>query len=426
MFFSEILAIFVPHFVLQKLKITLNRLKIMAISWRIACISTLIHLFLGTVYAWSFFQVPIMERTGWNNTETTMAFSLTILTLGITASWAGRKLEKYGSQRLTILGGILFGLGYISASFALEYNNLWLFYACFGVVGGCGLGLAYVTPVAVVSRWFVKNQGVATGMVVMGFGLGAFMMSKILAPLFFQLTDENVALSFRYSGLLFVTIIPLLGIFLKFPPKTTLSSIKKETSEVKISSQKTILIWLIFTLNIIVGMIFLSFQAPLLQELMQKSVTTDKASLLQAGATLIAVSAFCNGIGRFAWASLSDKIGRITAFRWLIAVEMVCFAVLLFTENMWLFSGLVCLVLLCYGGGFGILPSLVKDEFGLEKMPTMYGRMLTGWGVGGLLGTLSTAFLKDSFGSQAGVYVFATGLGVSVVAFLLSNLIKKS
>lgn len=397
----------------------------MSNSWKTAIIGTLIHLFLGTVYAWSFFQMPIMQRTEWNNTETTMAFSLTILTLGITASWAGRKLDVYSPQKLAITGGILFGLGYVLASYALEYTNLWLFYACFGLIGGCGLGLAYVTPVAVVSRWFTKNQGLATGMVVMGFGLGAFMMSKILAPLFFELTDRNVALSFRYSGVLFLIAIPLLGMLLKFPPQTTTASAKTTAITEAVSTKKTLLIWGIFTLNIIVGMIFLSFQSPLLQELMQKNNITNTEELIQAGATLIAISAFFNGIGRFAWASLSDKIGRITAFRVLIAVEIGCFGLLLLTENMWLFSALVCVILLCYGGAFGILPSLVKDEFGQEKMSMMYGRMLTGWGVGGLVGTLTTAFLKDTFGTEAGIYVFATGLTVSGLAFLLSLLIPK-
>ncbi|MFK8275512.1 OFA family MFS transporter [Capnocytophaga cynodegmi] len=396
----------------------------MSNSWKTAIIGTLIHLFLGTVYAWSFFQVPIMENTNWNNTETTMAFSLTILTLGITASWAGRKLEVYGPQKLTIIGGILFGLGYILASYALGSVNLWLFYLCFGVIGGCGLGLAYVTPVAVVSRWFSKNQGLATGMVVMGFGLGAFMMSKILAPIFFELTEKNVALSFRYSGILFLIVIPLLGMFLKFPPQNEVIFGKKEIIKTENSSRKTILIWTIFTLNIIVGMIFLSFQSPLLQELIQKERQADKESLVQAGATLIAVSAFFNGIGRLLWASLSDKMGRINTFRMLIGFEIVCFILLIFIQNVILFSVLVCLVLLCYGGGFGILPSLVKDEFGKANMSKMYGKMLTGWGIGGLIGTLTTAFLKDTFNEDAGIYVFSTGLVVSVVAFLLCFLIK--
>lgn len=398
----------------------------MSKSWTIAIIGTLIHLFLGSVYAWSAFQTPIMNRTGWNNMQTTMAFSLTILTLGLTASWAGGKIKQYTPQKMAMVGGVLFALGYILASYAFELNNLWLCYLSFGILGGMGLGLAYVTPVSVVSSWFLKRQGLATGIVVMGFGLGAFVMSKILAPFFLKIAGGDIALTFRYSGIMFLVAIPLLGYFLKFPAEGNISNPQKNEEIKEVSRKKTLFIWLIFTLNIIVGMIFLSFQSPLLQELLRKEGNFDQNALISAGATLVAVSAFFNAIGRFSWASLSDTIGRIRAFRLLLLVEVLCFFLLIFVENSFIFSALVCIILLCYGGSFGILPSLVKDEFGTQRMASMYGRMLTGWGVGGLLGTLFTAFLKDSLGDKASFFVFLTGLVVSLVAFLISLGIKKS
>lgn len=396
----------------------------MSKSWGIAIVGTLIHLFLGSVYAWSVFQNPLMEKTGWNNTETTMAFSLIILTLGLTASWAGGKIKKYTPHRMAMVGGVLFSLGYIISSFAFEMNNLWLCYLSYGILGGIGLGLAYVTPVTVVSSWFTKNQGLATGIVVMGFGLGAFVMSKILAPFFLEMTNNDIALTFRYSGVMFLFTIPVLGYFLKFPPEANQSHQQKIEDTKPVDTKKTIYIWLIFTLNIIVGMIFLSFQSPLLQEILAKDASFDKNLLVSAGATLVAISAFFNAIGRFSWASLSDIIGRIKAFRLLILVEILCFSLLIFAENYIFFSILVCFVLLCYGGSLGILPSLVRDVFGPSKMATMYGRMLTGWGVGGLLGTIFTAFLKDTLGQQASYYVFLTGLVVSLIAFLISLGIK--
>lgn len=398
----------------------------MSKAWKIALIGTLIHLFLGTIYAWSFFQKPIMDYTQWNNVQTTMAFSLAILSLGFTASWAGRKLQQYKPQRLTIIGGLLFGLGYVIASWALPQKNITLFYAGFGIISGCGLGLAYVTPVAVVSQWFTQKQGLATGLVVMGFGLGAFFMSKILAPFLFEWTNDDIALSFRYFGIIFMLIIPVLGFFLQFPSnKNEISEVKKTISI--INNQKKWIIWGIFTLNIISGMIFLSFQSPLLQDLLLKSNPNEKIeNLAKIGATLIAVSAFCNGIGRLLWAALSDKIGRIKAFRILIGVEIVSFCILTFTSNYLIFSILVCLVLLCYGGAFGILPALVRDEFGKNNMPKIYGQMLTGWGIGGLIGTLLTALLKDTFDKQAGMYVFIIGVCILSTALILSLTIRKS
>lgn len=397
-------------------------------SWKIAFIGTAIHLFLGTVYAWSFFQPHIMELTKWNNLQTSMTFGIAILSLGFTASWAGSKLQRFGSQRLTIIGGILFGLGYLLASWALSYQNILLFYAGFGVIGGIGLGLAYVTPVAVVSQWFNKWQGVATGMVVMGFGLGAFLMSKILAPVIFSYTNYDVALSFRYFGIIFMIVIPIFGYFLKFP--TTKNNISEEkTEEITVNQQKKALIWLIFTLNIIAGMIFLSFQSTLYQEVLAKwspSMLENKEVLAKEGATLIAVSAFCNGIGRLFWASISDKIGQINTFRVLIAVEILCFVGLMLTANPLIFFALVCIILLCYGGGFGVLPSLVRAEFGKKNASKIYGQILTGWGIGGIIGTFLTSFLKDKFSTDSAFYIYFIGCSVILVAFFLSLTIRKS
>lgn len=125
--------------------------------WLVAVMGTLTHLGLGTVYAWSFFQKPIAATYGWSNSETAWAFCLSILMLGITASWCGSKIEKFGARKLAVIGVVLYALGYIISSFALTFESLFLLYFGFGIVGGIGLGLAYVTPVAVVSRYFPRQ-----------------------------------------------------------------------------------------------------------------------------------------------------------------------------------------------------------------------------------------------------------------------------
>jgi OFA family oxalate/formate antiporter-like MFS transporter len=141
--------------------------------WFIAIMATLVHLCLGTVYAWSFFQGKVTETFGWSNSQTAWTFSIAIFMLGITASWGGINLPKYGSRKLALIGSVLYSLGYIISYFALKNESLILLYFGYGIVGGIGLGLAYVTPVAVASKWFPDKQGLVTGMVVMGFGLGA-------------------------------------------------------------------------------------------------------------------------------------------------------------------------------------------------------------------------------------------------------------
>ena len=410
-------------------------------KWLIAIMGTLTHLSLGTVYAWSFFQTPITQLVGWSNTQVAWAFSLSIFMLGVMAAWGGTKIDKYGPRKLAITGGVMYALGYIISAYALSSGTLWLLYLAFGILGGSGLGLAYVTPVATVSKWFTEKQGLATGMVVMGFGLGALVMSKLLAPLFMQLSNGSLSTTFLYIGLTLLVVLPFSAAFLQLPPveKEELQSIQPEhamasalpvgPSPIKlIFSKSFIIIWLMFVINVVSGMIFISFQSPLLQDIMKlrMPVTTNFADaqvlmmLNAAGATLIAVSSVFNGLGRFFWGAVSDKLGRIATFRILLAVQALIFIALIFvTHPVWFFI-FVCIVLLCYGGGFGVIPSLINDSYGAKLMPALYGATLTAWGVGGIIGPQIVAFMKDNYPANAGLYAFIIGSAILLMGLGLS------
>lgn len=410
-------------------------------KWLIAIMGTLTHLSLGTVYAWSFFQTPITQLVGWSNTQVAWAFSLSIFMLGVMAAWGGTKIDKYGPRKLAITGGVMYALGYIISAYALSSGTLWLLYLAFGILGGSGLGLAYVTPVATVSKWFTEKQGLATGMVVMGFGLGALVMSKLLAPLFMQLSNGSLSSTFLYIGLTLLIVLPFSAAFLQLPPldKEEVDYIKPEhampsalpsgPSPIKlIFSKSFIIIWLMFVINVVSGMIFISFQSPLLQDIMKLRMpaTTNFADaevlmmLNAAGATLIAVSSVFNGLGRFFWGAVSDKLGRITTFRILLAVQALIFIALIFvTHPVWFFI-FVCIVLLCYGGGFGVIPSLINDSYGAKLMPALYGASLTAWGVGGIIGPQIVAFMKDNYPADAGLYAFIIGSAILLMGLGLS------
>ena len=395
--------------------------------WLIAIAATLTHLLLGTVYAWSFFQSPISENYGWSQSETAWTFSVAILMLGITAAWCGSNIEKFGVKKLAVIGTILYALGYIISFFALKYHSLPLLYFGFGIVGGIGLGMAYVTPVATVSGWFPDKQGLVTGMVVMGFGLGAFVMSKILAPFFLDIFSGNLQHVFLSVGIILLVAHPLLALFLESKPNIEGKNINEKISvKDHILSSSYIFIWLIFTFNIIAGMIFIAFQSPLLQDLLKNEGVSGSATLAEKGATLIGVSAIFNGVGRFLWGSVSDKTGRITAFRMLLALEIILFLILIFTKNSMVFSAGVCLVLLCYGGGFGILPALIKEKYGTKLMASMYGITLTGWGIGGVFGPQITAVFKDYYPDNASTFSFLMGLILLITALFLSFFVKKN
>lgn len=402
---------------------------------------TFTHLLLGTVYAWSFFQTPITEIVGWSNTQVAWAFSLSIFMLGVMAAWGGTKIDKYGPRKLAISGGIMYALGYIISAYALSSGILWLLYLAFGVLGGAGLGLAYVTPVATVSKWFKEKQGLATGMVVMGFGLGALVMSKILAPFFLQVSNNNLSLTFLYIGLTLIIILPITAYFLYLPPveKTNIKSQEQVSSLSKVPSIKNlvfsksfIIIWLMFMINVVAGMIFISFQSPLLQDILKLRMldSTDFSdpsiilSLNAAGATLIAVSSVFNGLGRFFWGGVSDKLGRITTFRILLALQALIFIALIFVSNPIWFFVFVCIVLLCYGGGFGVIPSLINDVYGAKLMPILYGTALTAWGIGGIIGPQIIAIMKDNYPNNAGLYAFIIGSSILILGLVLSYFYK--
>ncbi|MFN4075359.1 MAG: OFA family MFS transporter [Cloacibacterium sp.] len=395
--------------------------------WFIAVMATLVHLCLGTVYAWSFFQKTVSETFGWSNSETAWAFSLAIFMLGVTASWGGQNLQKFGPRKLALLGAFLYAFGYIISYFALQNKSLWLLYFGYGIVGGIGLGLAYVTPVATVSKWFPDKQGLVTGMVVMGFGLGALLMSKLLAPIFLEYFEKDLAKTFLAIGITLLVLLPFFANFLNLPTeeKATEISAEKLSAAKEILSPNFIFIWLIFMFNVVAGMIFISFQSPLLQDLLKaENVNIDTATLEKSGATLIAISALFNGLGRFFWGSISDKLGRVTTFRLLLLIEMGVFASLIFIKSPILFSVGVCLILLNYGGGFGVLPSLIKDFFGTKLMPIVYGAALTAWGVGGILGPQITAYMKDHFAENAGLYAYKVALVLIALGIGLSFFVK--
>ena len=175
--------------------------------WLIALAGTQLQLGLGTVYAWSFFQSILVKSYRWTYTDTAWAFSLAILALGVAAAWAGVNLARFGPRKLAVTGAVLFAVSYLLGALALQVNSLPLFYLGYSIVGGVGIGLGYVTPVSTVARWFPDRKGLITGVVVMGFGMGAFVMSKVLAPVLLSAARGDLVPVFASLGVLFAAVL---------------------------------------------------------------------------------------------------------------------------------------------------------------------------------------------------------------------------
>ena len=402
--------------------------------WLIAIMGTLLQLCLGTVYAWSYFQKPLVDTYGWSNTQVAWAFSIAICSLGLAAAFGGLRLPRSGPRKLAVAGGLLFGLGYLLAALALHWKSLVLLYLGYGVIGGCGLGLGYVTPVATAAKWFPDKKGLVTGMVIMGFGFGALLMSKVIAPLLMGFCHGNLVHVFALTGAVFLVLPAACGAWLRNPPPgyapegTPVAApapgagVPLDTgTSGHLASGQFLMMWLVFFCNILAGISIIGFQSPLFQDLWKRiNPSLSGATLAAYGATLIAASSLFNGLGRLFWGGLSDRIGRALTFRIMLASQAFAFVVLMLAGNPWVFGAAICYVLLCYGGGFGTMPSFVLDIFGPRQMAVIYGTILTAWSAAGIAGPQLVAVLKDRYGAEASVYAFAVGTVILAIGFVLS------
>ncbi len=406
--------------------------------WVIASMGVLLQICLGTVYAWSYFQKPLMDAFGWANSQVAWIFSLAILFLSLGAAAGGIMLGRIGPRRMAVAGGILFSAGYLLAALALRAKSLPLLYLGYGVIGGTGLGLGYVTPVATVVKWFPDKKGFVTGMVVMGFGLGALLMSKVFAPLLMTLAHNNLIVVFGALGIVFFCLTVPVAMFMTNPPAGYVPEGCQPGGRAAGADMQVLqhsggplrfaMMWLFFFCNIVAGIMFIGFQSPMLQSILKAAHAAMSADRLAAyGATLIAVSSIFNGLGRFFWGGLSDRMGRIQTFRTMLGTQVIVFMALALLGNRinpWLFGGLVCYVLFCYGGGFGTMPSLVLDEFGSKLMPVLYGSILTAWGIGGIVGPQLVARITDRAPDQSSLWSFSLGAGFLLIGFLTTLAMK--
>jgi OFA family oxalate/formate antiporter-like MFS transporter len=184
------------------------------------------------------------------------------------------------------------------------------------------------------------------------------------------------------------------------------------------------MMWIVFFCNIAAGIAIINFQSPLLQDLWSNlDASLSPETLAAYGAILVAVSSLFNGAGRFFWGSVSDKIGRVQTFRIMLATQIIAFVILMTAGNPWVFGVLVCYVLLCYGGGFGTMPSFVLDVFGARMMAVVYGVILTAWSAAGIAGPQIVALIKDAFPKDtqaAAWYSFAMGAAFLALGLVLS------
>ena len=392
--------------------------------WIVALAGTITMICLGTVYSWSLFTQPLIASFGWSNSTTTFAFSLSIFFLGVGAIIGGWWQDRSGPRAVTVTGAVLWGLGNILAGLGTAQLGAWWIYLTYGIIGGAGLGLAYVTPVATVTKWFPKRRGLGSGMVVMGFGLGAFFYNNIIKsiPSFREAARQaqdvmakraahaapiamgaqnihTIMMIFTLSGVVFLIVGGLAAACLSNPPEATAPGAKRGTESdftlaEALATPQFYSLWLMLFLNVTAGILFISNAVNIMREL-------TGAELTRAVAVYGFIALF-NGLGRFFWGAISDRLGRNLAYVLIYGTQVAIFFFVRELHSMTAVATLFAIVLLDYGGGFGTMPSFTADYFGTRYMGVIYGWILLAWGVGGIAGPQLVAKVKDHTGSFSG------------------------
>lgn len=188
----------------------------------VAMAGVLLHLMLGSTYAWSVYRNPIMQQTGWDPATVAFAFSLAIFCLGLSAAFMGTLVEKCGPRVTGSISAVLYAAGNIMTGLAIDRQEIWLLYLGYGIIGGLGLGAGYITPVSTIIKWFPDKRGLATGLAIMGFGLASLLTSPVAQWL---IATKGLVATFYLLGLVYLVVMLLASQFIKKPTSHELASL---------------------------------------------------------------------------------------------------------------------------------------------------------------------------------------------------------
>lgn len=402
--------------------------------WTIPPAAVAIHLCVGSVYAWSVFNKPIEAlHPDWPKGAAAYTFSIAIALLGLSAAFGGTWLERRGPRRAATTAACLFGGGLVLGGLGVELGWLWLLFLGYGVVGGAGLGLAYVSPVSALVKWFPDRRGLATGMAVLGFGGGAL----IAAPVEERLIEAyGVARALWILGAVYLAVMLAAARALARPPDgwSPEGHVPKAmpagelTMPMAVRTRQFWLLWGMLFINIAAGISILAQASPMMQDLFGR--TPEQA------AVMVSIIAAFNAAGRLFWSSLSDRLGRRAVFLIFFVVQAGLFAAIpaLARAGQWhLFQAAVLLVFTMYGGGFATIPAFLADLFGARNVGAVHGVLLTAWSAAGVAGPILITRIREAQraalppgGSLVGLYEATLWImaGALVVGALLTLAVR--
>jgi OFA family oxalate/formate antiporter-like MFS transporter len=374
--------------------------------WKVVLGALLIQVCLGAIYAWSVFT-PDLEAAGWSKTKTQIVFATGLAAFAIVMVLAGRKLATWGPQRLALIGGLTLGVGYFLAGFA-GGTNFALVWLGVGLIGGTGIGFAYVVPIAVGMRWFPDRKGMITGVAVAGFGFGALGWIKIGGSWGNLIDSAGLGTTFMIYGLAFAVLVVVGSLWMKMPPAGWLpegfvapqvvgEGGKDFSPKEMLRTPQFHLISLTFLVSAGAGLMAIgSMKQYPPGALIDNGFTVESADAI-AGTAMAVFFSLANGIGRLAWGVLGDRLGRKLSVVTMAASQGVF--LLLFTSmagneyTLYLFAALIGFN---FGGNFALFPALTADEFGNTAVGKNYPWVFLSYGAGGIIFPILGGWLGDA------------------------------
>jgi MFS family permease len=397
--------------------------------WLVPPAALAIHLSIGQAYAFSVFNLPLSRLIGgtdsaptdWKLSTIGWVFSVAIVFLGLSAATFGRWVERVGPRKAMFASAVCFSSGFLISAIGVATHRFALLLLGYGVLGGIGLGLGYISPVSTLIKWFPDRPGMATGMAIMGFGGGAMIAAPLATALmvrFANAAPHGVAPTFIVMGLLYFAFM-MFGVFtVRVPPDNWRPEARREPTATKrqaesreppfragspeqqpsVTAQQAIktpqfwLLWVVLCVNVTAGIGVLGQASPMIQEMFPGVITAT------AAAGFVGLLSLANMGGRFIWSSLSDYIGRRATYATFFLLGAILYALVPFTGHagsIALFVSGYVIIMSMYGGGFATIPAYLRDLFGTIQVGAIHGRLLTAWSTAGVLGPVLVNYIRE-------------------------------
>lgn len=413
--------------------------------WLIPPAALSIHLAIGQVYAWSVFKPPLEESLGLSGTQSALPFQLGIVMLGLSAAFGGTMVERKGPRWAMFVSMTCFSAGFLISALGALTAQYWLIVFGYGVVGGIGLGIGYISPVSTLIKWFPDRPGMATGIAIMGFGGGALIASPWSSRMLqsFGTSTEGIAGSFATHGVVYAVFMTVGVLLVRVPPEGwqpagyrpeaartgTLITTAHVSASNALRTPQFWLLWIVLCFNVTAGIGILEKASPMITDFFAGTAVPVGAA---AAAGFVALLSLANMLGRFVWSSTSDLIGRKNIYRIYLGVGALLYLLIALTGSssklIVILSAMV--ILSFYGGGFSTVPAYLKDLFGTFQVGAIHGRLLTAWSTAGVLGPLIVNAIADaqSAAGRSGPDLYRMSfyimIGLLVLAFVANELVR--